>query len=422
MRVILRESARAHESVHDAAPLVAVDGAELEQTHRQIPVRAHAVAIDQQCTGAVHRLHRVVGGLLTFPLGDLEGEHIVLVVIPVPARLPHISLVDVRCTDLHVAAIVQVGREPLHEFVEHAGALRVIEHQSAAGELVEVEQVELLAEFAVVALLGLLEPREVRVEILLREPRGAVDALQHRTVGVAPPVRAGDLHELERLHPPAVRKVRAAAQVRERARRVCGDLGVIGEFTDELELVRLIGEDLLGLGTREHAAVERLLRGDDVAHLGLDGLEVLGCERAADLEVVVEAVLDRGTDAEVGAREQFENRLRHHVRGRVAEQVDGLGVTLGHDRHLCAIGHHRGQVDHPPIDAAGDRRGGETRADSGCHIGDGRTLEHGLDAAVRQRDRDLRHRDVPSQKTESLVRPQRVTAWSCSTGRPANPA
>ena len=56
----------------------------------------------------------------------------------------------------------------------------------------EVEEVELDAEPAVVALLRLLEPLEVGVEIGLGVEGGAVDPGQLRVVLVAAPVGAGE--------------------------------------------------------------------------------------------------------------------------------------------------------------------------------------------------------------------------------------
>ena len=84
----------------------------------------------------------------------------------------------------------------------------------------EVEQVELHAEPAVVALARLLEPLEVRVEVGLRVERGAVDAGQLLVVLVAAPVRAGEAGQLERLDRLRVLQVRAAAEVGEVALRV----------------------------------------------------------------------------------------------------------------------------------------------------------------------------------------------------------
>ena len=65
--------------------------------------------------------------------------------------------------------------------------------------LLEVEQIHLAAELAVVALLGFLDLLEIGVEFLLLGEGGAVDARQHFAVGIAAPIGAGDLHQLERV-------------------------------------------------------------------------------------------------------------------------------------------------------------------------------------------------------------------------------
>ena len=78
-------------------------------------------------------------------------------------------------------------------------ALGMEEDQAGPGEFLDAEQVELLAELAVVALLGLFQPLQVLVQFLLGEEGGAVDALQLLVVLVALPVGAGDGQQLERL-------------------------------------------------------------------------------------------------------------------------------------------------------------------------------------------------------------------------------
>jgi hypothetical protein len=65
--------------------------------------------------------------------------------------------------------------------------------------LVEVKEIELDAEPAVVALARLLEQLEVVVEIVLRVERGAVDTSELFVVLVAAPLRAGEAGQLERL-------------------------------------------------------------------------------------------------------------------------------------------------------------------------------------------------------------------------------
>ena len=58
------------------------------------------------------------------------------------------------------------------------GALGMPEDEAGAGQLLNAEEVELLAQQAMVALGRFFKAGEVRVEILLREEGGAVDALQ----------------------------------------------------------------------------------------------------------------------------------------------------------------------------------------------------------------------------------------------------
>ena len=91
-----------------------------------------------------------------------------------------------------------------------------MEHREPGADLLgEREEVELDAELAMVAPFGLLQPVQVLGERGLRLPRGAVDALQHRALLVAAPVRAGHLLQLERAELARRRHVRTAAQVGE---------------------------------------------------------------------------------------------------------------------------------------------------------------------------------------------------------------
>jgi hypothetical protein len=76
------------------------------------------------------------------------------------------------------------------------------EDEAGAGELLNAEEVELLAQQAMVALGRFFEAREVGVEVLLREEGGAVDALQLRILLVAEPVGAGERKHLKALTRP----------------------------------------------------------------------------------------------------------------------------------------------------------------------------------------------------------------------------
>ena len=124
---------------------------------------------------------------------------------------------DVRRVDEVVAAgELLLLLELLDQVADHR-ALRVPEDETGADLLVDREEVELAAEPAVVAPLGLLQPRQVGVELLLRRPGRAVDALQHRPLLVAAPVGAGDGEQLEGADLARAGDVRAAAEIEELA-------------------------------------------------------------------------------------------------------------------------------------------------------------------------------------------------------------
>src|SRR5207244_1886914 len=125
-------------------------------------------------------------------------------------------LVELRRLDLDVAALLLHSPVESNELVEQQRALRGPERRPGR-DRIPVEQAELAAELAVVACLRLLDPVQVLLELLLREERRAVDAREHRPVGVAAPVRAGDRRELDRLDALRPGTVRAAAEIDKRA-------------------------------------------------------------------------------------------------------------------------------------------------------------------------------------------------------------
>jgi hypothetical protein len=79
----------------------------------------------------------------------------------------------------------------------------------------QVEQVHLAADLAMVALGGFFQPDEMLGELLLVEPAGAVDAAQHRVLLVAAPIGARHARQLERGGVEFARRgeMRAAAHV-----------------------------------------------------------------------------------------------------------------------------------------------------------------------------------------------------------------
>src|SRR5918995_162753 len=97
------------------------------------------------------------------------------------------------------------------------GPLRMPEDETGADLLVDREEVGLAAEPAMIAALGLFQPRQVRVQLVLGWPGRAIDALQHRPLLIATPVGAGDGEEFERADLGGAGHMGAAAQIEELA-------------------------------------------------------------------------------------------------------------------------------------------------------------------------------------------------------------
>jgi hypothetical protein len=220
-----------------------------------------------------------------------------------------------------------------------------------------VEELELGAHAAVIAAARLLDPREVEVELLLRGERGAVDALQHRLALVAAPIRAGRFEQLHRADLARVLDVGPAAQVHEVAVAEDRD-GLAGRNVleaRELERLAETGEDSASVLAAHDLALERRALRQDLAHLRLDALEVLGRERSLDLEVVLELVaVVLAADVDLDAREEALHRVGHQVLGRVAQHLARGRVAHRHDLERGVGRKPRAQVDQAAVDARRD--------------------------------------------------------------------
>jgi hypothetical protein len=102
-----------------------------------------------------------------------------------------------------------------------------------------------------------------------------------------------------------------------------------GNRVDQLDLVglALLGEDLLGPVAAPGLLGEGFVRRDDLAHLRLDGGEVLRGEGLVAGEVVVEAVLDHRARWSPACREELLHGLRENVRAIVPDELQRAGSS-----------------------------------------------------------------------------------------------
>ena len=191
--------------------------------------------------------------------------------------------------------------------------------------LLEMEQVHLAAETAMVAALGLLDLLDIGVQILLLGEGRGVDALEHGVIGIAAPIGARHLHQLEGVADfPGRGHVRAAAEVEPVALLVDRDFLVGGNGVDQFDFEGLaMGlEPGLGLIAGPFLAHDGFVGGDDLAHLLFDRREIVGRKRLGAIEIVIKTVFDHRADRHLRARIKRLHRVGQHMGGVVADQLE----------------------------------------------------------------------------------------------------
>jgi hypothetical protein len=122
--------------------------------------------------------------------------------------------------------------------------------------------------------------------------------------------------------------VGAAAKIEE-ATLLIGRDDVVGrQPRDQLDLVGVLGEYLERLVAADHLADERLGPFLVAAHPPLDLHEVVRGQRPRQVEIVVEAMLDRRADPKSSLRKHLLDRLRHQVGAGVAHPSQLVGVSV----------------------------------------------------------------------------------------------
>ena len=273
VRVVLGHATDPGEAVDDAGLLEPVDAPELEQPQRKVAVGPAARLVDEVVHRAVHRLEAVLR-----PLEVDRREHAVREVRQVAGGVEQPVLGDVRGADVVEPLLdVPAADVVLHLALDDA-ALGVVDREARTQLVGEGVEVELGAELAVVALLGLGQPLQVGLEVVLGRPGGAVDPLQLRVLLRAAPVCGRAASQLEGVADQlGGRQVRAAAEVLPRQLAVTAVVVVDGQLAAAHLRVGALGGvtgvalepdqlELVGLAPQLAASV---LVGGDAAGEGL---------------------------------------------------------------------------------------------------------------------------------------------------------
>ncbi len=240
--------------------------------------------------------------------------------------LPEPGATDVGGVDHLIAVRIVLGSPEVLDLLSDTGSLGVPVDQTGASLLVEAEEVELLAQAAMVALLDVGESLQVEAQLLAILPGGPIDAGEHRVALFAAPVRPGDARQLEgrALELLGRSDVGPTAEVDEGAEAVEGDFLTLFDRIEQLQLEALVSKALARLLAAHHRPRERKVLGDDRLHAGRDLLQILVHQLTGEVEVVIESILNRRPDRNLGAGKHLEHCLGHDVGHRVPDSGESL--------------------------------------------------------------------------------------------------
>jgi len=294
----------------------------------------------------------------------------------------------------------------------------------AACFFLDVEEVQLLTELTMVALLRLFNAGQIRLQLLLVPPGSAIDALQLWIVRIATPIGAGQAQQLEGFpQSPGRRQVRTTTQINPVTLTVHGDFVVRGQFIDpfRFEALPLLFEEGSNLIPGPDLAHDVYIAVDDVLHAGFDGFEILRGERLIAVEVVIETFLGRGAEGDLRAGEQLLDRHGQHMGGVMTDQVQRAFVLAADQFQLRILFDWAVQIPFLAVDAGEDRRFRKARADILSHFQGRYRSFIGFHTAVGegQSDHCLVSFQVPPtmRGTVSGSRVSRPVDW----GRPRKP-
>ena len=386
--VVLNESPNPHQAVERAGRLEPVARPELRHPQREVPVALLPVVVDLDVARAVHRLQRVDAPFLRDFHVHVHQEHVLVEFLPVPGSLPERAIQDHRRVDLDVPVLgLPPGHVLLQKLVDRPAARVPERHPRSL--LLEMEQAHFGADPAVVALLRLLDHPQMLLEIVLPAECDAVDPLQHPVLGIPAPESAGNGGQLERVgrNLARVQQMRAPAEVLPAAVPVHPHRLALGNGLDQLHLVRLVGIGVVldRLLPRPYLRAHRVLKGDDLLHLGFDLREVRGRERLLAVEIVEPAVVDDRSNRDLGFRPDFLHGAGHDVRQIVADEFKRRRL-VGHrvDRD-GAIGADRPlKVPVSAVQMRGNRFPAERRSDPRRDLGCGNAFAEFERGAVRK--------------------------------------
>ncbi len=234
---------------------------------------------------------------------------------------PDLLVVDHRCRNLVVAVLLMNASPELQQGIEELPASgHPVGHARCC--LMEHEEIQLRSQLLVITLLGLLQQLQELLQLCLVREGIDVDSLQLVLLLVSSPVGTGygtdlegHVHELL-----GILHMGSAAKIHIVITGIVNSDGLVRRhFLDQLCLELLSLEKLQCFLSGNLLAGPGLSSLDDLPHLVLDGLEIILAHGSRQHKIIVQSVLDLGSDGILYLRtEQLNHGLRQNMRHGMA--------------------------------------------------------------------------------------------------------
>ena len=296
--------------------------------------------------------------------------------------LPKALVEQLRRFHFLIGIGVEAAADILLQLLPNNIALGMPEH-AALRFLLEMEQVHLAADFAVVALFGFLNHMQIGFEVFFIAPACAVNALQHFIIAVAAPISTGQLGQLKRLAQLAGgRQMRATAQIFPRALTIDRHFLVDRNSGDDFRFI--VFADLFEMRHRfvavPHFAYNLLIAVDNFFHAFFNRFQIVKTERHLAREIVIKAVFDNRPNGHLRTRKKLLHRLGQHVCAIMAHQLHAILIGSGNNGHIGISVDAPRQINHLAIDLPSERFFGQR---FGNRIGKSQPVNRGVKFAGR---------------------------------------
>ena len=287
---------------------------------------------------AVHRPQHIA-----FVLYLHGREHVLLVMIPVSGRFIQFHCADTRRKHMLVSRTQFFFADIILQDAPQGIAFRQEHRQASANQFVSHKQTQFPSQLSVIPLLGLFQTLQVLIQFrFLRECR-SVNTGQHLIFFTAAPVGTGKACQFERLDRLHIHQMRAGAEIDKFSLLIKADLRIFRQIPDQFHLIRFFPlfhiSDRLIAGKRKPGKGMSFL--DDLFHLRFDLVQIFRRKSAFTVDIIIKSVFDRRSDCQFGFRIKALDRLRHHMRSRMAIRCESFRRLDRLDLQTAVLIQHR---------------------------------------------------------------------------------